>query len=258
MLPVLYSIGTFNVYSFGIFVALAFLMSTFIVWKLGREELKEELYLDAYFYTSLVSLVSARAVYIIRNWQDFQFIFLKYFLVVETPGLSLLGGAIGGFIFLYFYCRRRKLNFFHLADILSVTIALALFFIKIGQQLGGAAFGTQTVFFIKVKIVGREGFYHPVELYESLVFLLLFVLLFFLYKKAIKRKWNDGIVFSIFGFITALLTIVLEFIKVYRLYLYGFSFRQILGIIISAGAMTLFLVRTSLLKKILNNFKKTK
>src|SRR3989344_6523162 len=112
MFPIIYTIGKFNVYSFGLFLSLAFIFSTFIIWKLSKEDFKEELYLDAYFYTCLVTLASARIIYILRNFPDFNFNFLKYFLVVETPGLSMLGGAIGGIIFLYFYCRSRKINFF--------------------------------------------------------------------------------------------------------------------------------------------------
>src|SRR3989338_5583125 len=199
MIPVLYTIGSFNVYSFGIFLAIAFILSTFIVWKLSRDEFKEEEHLDAYFYTALVTLIVGRTVYILRNWQDFKFIILKYFLVVETPGLSMLGGAIGGIIFLYFYCRSRKINFFRFADILAVSGSLSLVLIKIGQQLSGAVFGRATDSFLKVKISGREGFYHPVELYESFVYFFLFIIFYFLYRISYRRKWVSGIVFILFS-----------------------------------------------------------
>ena len=42
MQPVLYSIGRYNVYSFGIFLALSFILSTFVIWKFAKEEFKEE------------------------------------------------------------------------------------------------------------------------------------------------------------------------------------------------------------------------
>jgi len=150
------------------------------------------------------------------------------------------------------------MNFFHLADILSVSAALALVFIKIGQILSGAGFGSQTDLFPKIKIADRPGFYHPVELYESVIYLILFVELFFLYKKGIKNKWISGLIFSLFTFFATLTTILLEYIKVYRVYFYGFSFRQILGLIILVSISIFFLVRTKLLEKLLNYFKKNK
>ncbi|OGG02992.1 hypothetical protein A2W14_04420 [Candidatus Gottesmanbacteria bacterium RBG_16_37_8] len=257
MMPVLYTIGPFSVYSFGFFLALSFLLSTFVVYKLAREEFKEEEYLDAYFYTALITLVSARAVYIFRNWSDFQFTILKYILVVETPGLSLIGGVIGGFIFLYFYCKKNKIKFFHLLDILSQASALALVLIKIGQQLGGAAFGRETDFFLKIRLVGRPGFYHPTELYEAIIFLVLFIFLIMLNRFLRRRKLKDGIIFCVFAFFLGASVIGLEFLKVHHVYLYGLSFRQILALIIIIGSLTFLADRLNIFRKILNNFKKS-
>ena len=164
-MPVLYTIGSYNVYSFGLFLALSFLLSTFVIWKYAREEFKEEDYLDAYLYGFMTALVTARAVYIIRNFSDFGFNLLQYILVTETPGLSLFGGAIGAFLFLLYFSRNRKLHFWHILDLFSSGASLALFFIKIGQQLGGAAFGRETDFFLKVRIIGLPKYHHPAELY---------------------------------------------------------------------------------------------
>lgn len=258
MMPVFYTIGRFNVYSFGIFLSLSFILSTFIVWKLAKDEFKEEAYLDAYFYTSLAMLIFARMVYIFRNFSEFQFTVLKYFLVVETPGLSLLGGAIGGIIFLYFYSQRNKINFFHITDILSVAGSFALVFIKIGQQLGGAAFGSKTDFFLKVRITGRPGFYHPVELYETIIFLILFIVLLILFRLSRKKKWPDGVIFSVFTICLSLTAILLEFLKVYRVYLYNLSFRQILGAVLLFISTVFLAERIGIIKRILNFFKKVK
>src|SRR3989344_2877113 len=258
MSSVLFTIGKFNVYSFGIFIAVAFILSTFVIYKLAREEFKEEKYLDAYFYSALAVLISARIIYIIRNFESFGLNILKYFLVVETSGLSLLGGGIGGIIFLYFYSRRQRIDFFHLADNLSVAASLALVFIKIGQLMSGAVYGIQTDTSMRIKIAGRQGTYHPVELYESFIFLLLFTVLFYLYKKAVKNKWASGLILSIFTFTAILSTILLEFLKVNRVYLYSLSVRQLAGFIILFFISIFFIIRTNLIRKLLNNFKKTK
>src|SRR3989338_8657805 len=109
MWPVLYSVGNFNVYSFSFFMALSFIISTFIIFKLGRDDLMEEEYLDLYLYTSIIALVSGRMTYIALNFDSFRLNILKYILVRETPGISLLGGLIGAFIFFWWYSKKHSL-----------------------------------------------------------------------------------------------------------------------------------------------------
>ncbi len=235
MLPVLFTIGPFNVYAFGFFLTLAFIFSTFIVWKYGREELKEEEYLDAYLYTSFFSLIAARAVYIFLHFDEFKFNLLRYIVVRETPGLSLLGGMLAGFFFLWWYCRKKNYDFSHLLDLLSISTSFFLVFAKIGEQLGGAGFGRETNSFFGVKIIGLTNRRHPAEIYEACAFLLLSIILLVLYNKTQrtqiqKAKFPSGIIFLIFSLCFSLIVFLLEFFKNYPVYLYGLSFRQIIAL----------------------------
>jgi phosphatidylglycerol---prolipoprotein diacylglyceryl transferase len=233
MKPVLLSFGSFNVYAFGLFLALAFIISTLILYKYAREELKEVEYFDAYLYTCIAGLFVSRLVYIILHWNDFGFNILRFFLVRETPGLSFIGGITGGLLFLWWYCSRKKFNTFHIFDLLSVVFSLGFIFIKIGEQLGGAAYGRETKFITGVRIIGKIGQYHPVELYEAFVFIVMTAILAFLYRLSQRNKWPEGFVFIIFTLMTSLSVFVLEFFKVFNVYLYKFSLRQLfcLGII---------------------------
>ena len=172
MAPVLFSIGPFNVYLFGFLLAVSFILSTFVIFKYAKEELKEEEYLDLFLGTCVITVFVARVVYIMMNFDDFGFNLLRYIVVRETPGLSLFGGSIAGFFFLYFSLRKSKYDFWHILDIFSVAGSVALIFIKLGEQMGGAGFGKMTNSFLGVQIIGQEGRYHPVELYEAGFFLL--------------------------------------------------------------------------------------
>ncbi|MBI2616800.1 prolipoprotein diacylglyceryl transferase [Candidatus Gottesmanbacteria bacterium] len=231
MKPILFSIGPFNVYSFGFLLAVAFIFSTFIIWKFGREELKEEEYLDMYFATSFVALLSARAIYILLNFQDFGTNILRYILVRDTPGLSLIGGLFGGFLFLYWYAKKKRYNVLHLFDLFAVSSSLALVFTKIGQFLGGSGFGTETVLPLGVRIVGITGIRHPVELYEAFSLLILSCALYVLYTKSLRRKWPKGLTSAVFVWGVSLTIFLLEFFKVRTLYLYAMSFRQVVAAI---------------------------
>src|SRR3989338_11345940 len=243
MMPVLFNIGEFNVYAFGLFLSMAFVLSTFIIWFFARDELKEVEYLDAFLYTCVVTLVSSRAVYILRHLEEFGFNILMYIVVRQTPGLSLLGGFIGAFLFLWWYSNKKKLPFIHLLDLFSLAGSLALVFTKIGQQLGGAGFGKETDFFLKIRIAGLPKYHHPTEFYESIIYLFIFILLLILYKKYQRDKWPEGLVFCMFTVFAAVTIFSLEFLKVYRVYILGLSVRQILAILI------LLAVLPSLFKK---------
>lgn len=249
MFPIIYTIGPFNVYAFGFFLALSFFLATFIIWKYGKEELMEEEYLDAFFYTSLVSLVTARLVYIVLHLDDFGLNILRYIVVRETPGLSLLGGLLGGFLYLLWYSKKKKYNFLHLLDLFSLSVSLILFLVKIGEGLGGAGFGRETQLNWGIKIVGLSGKRHPVEFYEAICFFFLFLLTFILYKKTQKNRWPAGLTFLLFTQVMCLSVFLLEFLKDYSVYLYGMSFRQIIVFIIILAAFYPLIKRIRIIKK---------
>jgi phosphatidylglycerol---prolipoprotein diacylglyceryl transferase len=148
-------------------------------------------------------------------------------LVRETPGLSLTGGMIGGLVFLYIYSLKKKMNILHVLDIFSIVISVSLVFAKIGEQLGGAAFGRETQLFTGVKIIGKIGKFHPVELYEALTYLIIFVSLILIYNLVKKHKYPDGFVFNIFIILSGLSIFTLEFFKEYSVYLYKLDIRQV-------------------------------
>lgn len=232
MSPILFSIGKFNVYAFGFFLAVSFIFSTFVIWKYAKEEFKEEEYLDAYLYTALIGLISARLVYIFLHFQEFGINILRYIVVRETPGLSLVGGLLGAFFYLWWYTKVKKYNFRHILDLFSVAVAVAMVFIKIGEQLGGAGFGRETAFFLGIKIIGLTGRHHPTELYEAFIYFVLAIILIIFYNKTQKKQLQENFVACIFALVVSLTIFVLEFLKVYTVYWYNLSGRQIAALIV--------------------------
>lgn len=247
--PVLFSIGPFNAYTFGFFLGLAFLFSTFIIYRYAKEEFKEEVYLDAYLYTGVIALFSSRVTYVLIHYNDFGFNFLKYFVVRETPGISLIGGGIGALVFLFWYCRRKKLDFISLADIFAIAVSFSLFLSKIGEQLGGAAYGRETFSAIGVRIIGLSGRYHPVELYESALFLFLTIILIWLRSVITRKKWVKGLLFYIFIVCSTLIYFVVEFFKVSRVYLYGLSARQLFAVLIFLLTVYPIILKVKVIRK---------
>lgn len=254
MKPVLFTLGPFNVYSFGIFLVISFIVSTFIIWKYGREDLKEEEYIDAFLMTSIIALISARVGYILFHPDDFGLNILKYVLVREAPGLSFFSGFFGGSLYLWWLALREKFSLSHLADIFSIASCIFISLAKIGEMLGGAGYGRETGFILGIKIIGLPGRHHPVELYEAFSYFLVFIILLIVYNKTKREKWPNGSVFNLFIFSLSIIIFLLEFLKSETLYLYGFklmSLSQIIALIMFVVIIKPLFERIKIIKNLL-------
>lgn len=168
-----------------IFFLLLFLSCLFIflftVYALGREDfiilrknvLMEQLF-NLSFLTLLVGLLSARIFYIIFNF-DPKFIHpMTFFLFFYFPGLSLVGGALGGTIFTIGYCSLRHLPARRIFDIFSLSFLFSL------------PFGYIINFIFQ--LISRKSF-SSLNLIVSLVFIAVFI---FLAKIFMRGKLKDG------------------------------------------------------------------
>ncbi len=113
-------------------------------------------------------------------------------------GLASHGGAIGILLAVVLYCHRYKLPIYWLLDRLSVAVALAGAFVRTGNFFNAEIIGKPTelpwaVVFERVDHIPR----HPAQLYESVLYLLLFLALYWFYRKKINR-YPQGFLFGVF------------------------------------------------------------
>jgi len=129
-------------------------------------------------------------------------------------GLASHGGILGVFIAIWLYCRKTKEPFMGVLDKVAVAGSLTGAFIRLGnfmnsEILGKASGSDFGVIFNRVDDVVR----HPAQLYESIAYFMIFLLLFFLYR---SKKFNPGKGF-IFGLFFTLLFVArfsIEFFKI--------------------------------------------
>lgn len=176
MFPVLFSIGSLTVSSFGFFLALSFLLGLFLVWRLARAwDLEEERVLDLILLTVLGSLAGARLYFVTTHLDFFTADLTRIILIPKYPGFSFWGGFLGGWLSLYYFARRFKIDFWHIADIASIGLLAGLILSDLGCFLGSCAVGAPSGLFFAVNMAGMIGKRFPVQILESL--LLLFALL---------------------------------------------------------------------------------
>ena len=113
MLPILLDLKFIKIYTFGVFLVLAFFWGSYLLWRLVRlTSFKEEDVFDGLFWSLAGGLFFGRLTYVILNFKEFGFSPLKFILINGYPGLSLYGALFGGFlvISLHFLSKKIKLR----------------------------------------------------------------------------------------------------------------------------------------------------
>lgn len=249
MLPVLLDLKVFKIYTFGVFLVLAFFWGAFLLWKnFLLTSYKEEDIFDGLFISLAGGLFIARLVYVILHFDSFGFNVIKFLLINGYPGLSLYGFVFGGFSSFFIYSLVKKVKFLEAVDYVIPASFIALGFGKLGAFLSGAEVGAKTRFLLSLKYVGVDGSRHLTSLYESILF---FFATYFSYKfmLSIRRdKYPKGFNLSFFAAYFALLYFLFDPLKVEQVRLAGFSFYMIISasLLLTFAIYFLYYFRSSL------------
>lgn len=133
---------------------------------------------------------------------------------VGYEGLASHGAAIGILLGLYYYSRKNKLSYLWTMDRVVISVALAGFFIRMGNLMNSEIYGHETtlpwgIIFVRA---GETVPKHPTQLYEGFSYLFIFVLLYLIYLKK-QPPFRDGIIFGIFLILLFSARFLIEFVK---------------------------------------------
>lgn len=141
MLPVLFAIGSFKVYTFGLFLFVALFFGLYWWWKLGRDEHMEETSLfDTYFISLIVFVVVARAVYVLLHLSEFENIY-RILGILSFPGMSYLGGALGATLSVVAFAYAREWEIWKILDNLATSLGIVFLIASVGWVLNGSLVG---------------------------------------------------------------------------------------------------------------------
>ena len=214
MYPILFSIGSFHLYSFSVFLIVAWCVFSFLFWKLLRSSaIPEERIFDLTFYTTIVSLITSRLVFVSLHFSLFEKNILRAVALWVQPGLSLYGALFGGVLTIVLLSRRYKVRVGHVLDSLALPLLGALMIGALGALLDGSEVGLVAKIPWAVRYVGHIGNRHPIGAYEIGIFALLTILLWFLQKRAQLRQWPYGLIGICFFLLFSLSMFGIEFFK---------------------------------------------
>lgn len=210
--PVLFSIGPFQVRYYGLFYFLGFVMAYFFLNYFAKRkelDLSKEDITDFLLYIVIGTVLGARIFYVIFYNLPFYLSNPFEIIAVWHGGLSFHGGFIGAVIAGFTYIKKKKIDFYEIADIAVIPLALGLALGRIGNFINGELYGRITDIPWAVKFPDAEGFRHPSQIYASFKNLLIFFTLWMIKDKKLPK----GFMFWLFVVMYSILRFSVEFFR---------------------------------------------
>jgi len=139
-------------------------------------------------------------------------------LMVWEGGLASHGAAIGILLALYLYSKKHPDQpFLWLVDRIVITVALAGFFIRMGNLFNSEIIGKATDVpwafkFIRAQVSDPLTPRHPSQVYEALAYLAIFGILYYIYKRQ-GSKVGRGFLLGLFLALVFGVRFFVEFLK---------------------------------------------
>ncbi|MBF0504351.1 MAG: prolipoprotein diacylglyceryl transferase [Candidatus Omnitrophica bacterium] len=207
MHPILFTIGSFTIYSYGVMLALSVLVCTYLLSRdAARYNISQDTAYDLVFWCMLWGIIGARIFYIFITWSYYSNNLMEM-LMLQKGGLAWQGGFLGGTLAGVWFARRKKLFLKPVMDLVAPYIALGQSIGRIGCFFNGCCYGRSVSWGIYYPVHGAR--LHPTQLYETAGLFLIFLIL----KEAQKKKYEPGFIFILYLWLAALERFIVEFYR---------------------------------------------
>jgi len=212
--PILLSIGSLQIRYYGLFFVVGFVIAYFLLVHLAKRRelsLKEDDIADLMLYLILGTILGARLFYVFVYNLPFYLSNPGQIIAVWNGGLSFHGALIGAVIAGIYYTKKKKIDFYEIADIAVIPIALGLALGRLGNFTNGELFGRVSnvswcIDYSQNQFIGNppEGCRHPSQIYASFKNLLIFFTLWIIKDKKLPKGfmfWTFVVMYSTLRFI---------------------------------------------------------
>lgn len=188
--PVAFEIFGISIRWYGIFIASAVFLGTFIALKQSKlNTIKEDDLLDLLLYAIPIAIIGARIYYVIFSWDLYRDDPIQA-LNFRKGGLAIHGALIASVITAIVFTRKRNISFWQLADTAGPSLVLGQAIGRWGNFVNQEAHGGPTDLPWGIMIDGIKV--HPTFLYESIWNFGVFIFLMW-YSR--NKKYVDGAIF---------------------------------------------------------------
>lgn len=227
--PELFNLFGISIRYYGLLWAVGIALAYMVVhYQYRDKKIDEKKFEPLFFYCFLGILIGARLghcffydpSYFLTSGKGFIEMLLPVKLLAAGgwkftgyEGLASHGGTLGLIVALWLYCRKTKMNYLDVVDMIAVATPITAFFIRIANLMNSEIIGKVTdvpwaFVFERIDLQPR----HPGQLYEAIAYLILFFIMIFLYKNY-SKKLHRGF---FFGLCLAAIFTFRFFIEIYK------------------------------------------
>lgn len=209
--------GPFRIQSYGLMLALGFLLGGILLLRAARKKsLDEGTMVNLIYVIVFASVVGARLMYVLAHLDDYGGNPVEILKIWEG-GLTLYGGLLLAVVAAVLYMKHAGLPIVVICDLAAPSVALGKVLTRIGCFLNGCCFGVEShlpwaVEFPRACQAGSVfpgASLHPTQLYSSALSLIVFLVLVLLG----RRKTRPGDVFWSFLLMDSVVRFGLAFVR---------------------------------------------
>lgn len=241
MYPFLFEIGSFRLPTFGLMVALGFLAALWVLQReLPRRGFDEELGSSIITAGMLGGLVGAKLYFVLfempgATWSE------TSSALFSGSGLTWYGGFVVAALAIYWILKKRGVPFLPVADACGMALALGYGIGRIGCQLAGDGdYGVPTDLPWGMAypdgVVPTLQRVHPAPVYETLLGLLIFAVL---WRLRVRWEPTPGRLFSLYLVLAGAARFGVEIIRINPDVFWGLSAAQLISLAMVAGGLGL-------------------
>ncbi len=214
MHPEFIRLGPLDIHTYGVFVAIGFILGLAVATRRARHEgIDPERITDLGAWLILAGMLGGKLFHIIFFWNDFISAWHEEGVRSLREGFVFYGGFIVASLTAVAYTTVKKLPFFRVADIFAPSIALGHAFGRMGCFFNGCCYGKPcslpwAVTFPPPHIMAGIPV-HPTEIYETLGNLAIFAGLSAIY----RHKRADGQIWWLYILSYGVLRFIVEFFR---------------------------------------------
>lgn len=234
MNPVAFYIFGIGIRWYGILIGMGLLLGILLSkFTCRHRNISFDSFLDIILISLPVGIIGARLYYVLFQFGDYRNHLIDIFNI-RQGGLAIHGGILFAVITIVIIAKRKKMIFFHVADIAAPSVILAQAIGRWGNFMNGEAHGGPVSYdFIShfpsfiVQGMHIDGvYYQPTFLYESVWDLIVFCILIIV----LKRSKKSGIVFFTYIGLYSLGRFLIEGLRTDSLMLGPFRIAQLVSL----------------------------
>jgi phosphatidylglycerol---prolipoprotein diacylglyceryl transferase len=248
MLPKLFTIGSFSVPTYGVLVALGFLLGLAVTMRLAkRSGLPHEQISNLAVYCAFAGIAGGKLFMFLFDLPSYLRDPGQIFTMETLQAAGVFhGGLIVAMLFAWFYMRRHRLPVLRTMDMFAPGIAIGQCIGRLGCFAAGCCWGRECSLPWGVRFRSQEAApvpldktLHPAQLYESAADLLIFFVLYRLAQRSNEER--SGRVIGLYLVLYSMARFIIEFFREHEQSLVGpFSLTQWIALaLLAVGAAIL-------------------